>query len=310
MLTELVGDVGHDAVVRGGRRREHRHVRVEQLEDPADPAVVRAEVVAPVGDAVRLVDDEQADRALDRRQDVGRESLVREALRRDEQDVDRVSGEALVDGLPLVDVAGVDRRGAEPEAARHRDLVAHQREQRADDQGRAVARRRAGPGSRSSRRGSCPSRPLDDERPPAVPDDRLDRLALTVAKGRVGAEHRAEVAGQVIGHGLHRVARHDPGLLSCGRLNPGSGRTSAAVAGRRSPVTCTSPMLSVRHLVEVALRGLVSRVPSGLRRGREIELAVLRVELGMESGIRGRRRLSALEFHSVWIPAWSPAWRR
>ena len=67
VLAELVGDVGDDAVVGGGGRGEDRHVRVEQREDPADPAVVGPEVVAPVGDAVRLVDDEQADRALDRR---------------------------------------------------------------------------------------------------------------------------------------------------------------------------------------------------------------------------------------------------
>ena len=41
-----------------------------RCEDPADAPVVGPEVVAPVGDAVRLVDDEQADRALDARQDV------------------------------------------------------------------------------------------------------------------------------------------------------------------------------------------------------------------------------------------------
>ena len=57
--------------------------RVEQRQDPADAPVVGPEVVAPVGDAVRLVDDEQPDRALDARQDVGREALVGEPLGRD-----------------------------------------------------------------------------------------------------------------------------------------------------------------------------------------------------------------------------------
>ena len=81
VLAELRRDVLDDAVVRGRGRREHRHVRAEERQQPADPPVVRPEVVAPVGDAVGLVDDEQADRALDRRQDPAREALVRQALR-------------------------------------------------------------------------------------------------------------------------------------------------------------------------------------------------------------------------------------
>jgi hypothetical protein len=104
--------------------------------------------------------------------------------------------------------------------------------------------------------------------------------------------------------------RRKPSGSSSGRPRRRICRASVAIAWRQPPATCASPMVRVRHLVEVALRGLVSRVPSGARRGREIELTVLRVELWMESGIRGRRRLSAVEFHSVWFPAWSPAWRR
>ena len=112
-VAELLDDVRDDPVVGGGRRGEDRHAAVEQSEDPADPPIVRPEVVAPVGDAVRLVDDEQADRALDARQDVGREAFVGEALRRDQQDVDRVGGEPGVDVVPFGLVAGVDRRGAD-----------------------------------------------------------------------------------------------------------------------------------------------------------------------------------------------------
>ena len=44
----------------------------------------------------------------------------------------------------------------------------------------------------------APAGPLDDERPLAVLGDRLDRLALALAEGRVGAEHGLEVALEVV----------------------------------------------------------------------------------------------------------------
>ena len=127
-----------------------------------------------------------------------REALVGEALRRDEQDVDRVGGEAVVDRVPLLDVARVDRRGAEAQPAGHRDLVAHQRQQRADDQRRPVAL--VAPHARRDPvdEALAPARALDDERAAAVLDDRLDRLALALAERRVRAEHGLEVLGQVV----------------------------------------------------------------------------------------------------------------
>ena len=57
---ELLGDVGDDAVVgRRGRAEDGGGVG-QALDEAGDPAVVGAEVVTPVGDAVGLVDDEQA----------------------------------------------------------------------------------------------------------------------------------------------------------------------------------------------------------------------------------------------------------
>ena len=57
---ELVGDVGDDAVVGGGGAAEDRHRRAgEAIDDAPDAPVVGPEVVAPVGDAVHLVDDDQ-----------------------------------------------------------------------------------------------------------------------------------------------------------------------------------------------------------------------------------------------------------
>ena len=165
---------------------------------------------------MRLVDDEQADRALDARQDVGREAFVGEALRRDQQDIDRVGGEPVVDVVPFVDVAGVDRRGTEPEAFGHRDLVAHEREERADDQRRTMALVAADAGRDPVDEALAPARPLDDERAMPVLDDRLDRLALALAEGRVGAEHGLEMPGEVV---------HRPG--QCGS------RADSVVGGQR-----------------------------------------------------------------------------
>ena len=59
---QLLGHVrGHPRVGRRGGG-QHRHARRQIGEHGAQPAVVGPEVVAPVGDAVRLVDHQQAGR--------------------------------------------------------------------------------------------------------------------------------------------------------------------------------------------------------------------------------------------------------
>ena len=158
VVAQLARDVLDDPVVRRRRRPEDRHVRPQRRQQPPDPPVVRDEVVAPVADAVRLVHDEHPDGPLDVGQQPRVEVLVREPLRGDEQDVDPVVEEVLLDPRPVVAVRGVDRDGAQAEPVRGLDLVAHQREQRGDDERRARGPGPAGRASRSSRRGSCPTR--------------------------------------------------------------------------------------------------------------------------------------------------------
>ena len=65
----------------------------QQLEDADQPPVVGPEVVAPVADAMRLVDHEQSRARGDLRQDVGAERRVVEPLGRDEEQVDLVAGD-------------------------------------------------------------------------------------------------------------------------------------------------------------------------------------------------------------------------
>ena len=90
---ELLGDIRHHPAVRRRRRREHRHARRHLRDEVAEPPVVGAEVVAPVADAVRLVDDEQADAAHERGQLLLAERRVVEPLGGDEQHVDLVAVE-------------------------------------------------------------------------------------------------------------------------------------------------------------------------------------------------------------------------
>jgi hypothetical protein len=131
---------GHDVVAgRGsGRRRQRHHRRVPQpLDHGAQPQVLRPEVVPPLGDAVRLVDDEQRDTGGAQRVDDlvvgqllgGEEHVLGRAVA---QLVPRTAG--LRGALGGVDHDGVGRVGTgEPLA-----LVALQGDQRGDDHRRAV----------------------------------------------------------------------------------------------------------------------------------------------------------------------------
>jgi hypothetical protein len=203
---ELGRDIVQHAAVGGRGRAQHRQGRRELAQDRADAPVVGAEVVAPVGDAVDLVDDEEAQGAFDRGQELAQEALIAEALRGDEQDVHLVAREGLADRLPLVDVARVDGDRAEADAARHLDLVAHQGEERADDERRAVALVAADARGQPVDDALAPAGALDDEHARAVGERRLDRLALVGAERRVRAEHalqeRVEVGG---GRGMGSV---------------------------------------------------------------------------------------------------------
>ena len=185
---ELFADVGDDAVVGGGGAAEHRHGGgVEAVDDLADPPVVGPEVVTPVGDAVDLVDDHQPGSGTDQRHRQIGELRIGEPFGRDEDEVDVVRRDV---GGELVDRRrrrAVHRHRAQPEPGRGVDLVAHQREQRRDEQ------RRPEPGVAQQPRGEevdralAPSGALDDEDTGPVADERLDRFTLMWSELRVGS---------------------------------------------------------------------------------------------------------------------------
>ena len=127
---ELLGDVAGDPGVRGRGGRQHRDPRRKTLQQRADPPVVGAEVVAPVGDAVCLVDHDQARRGGELRQHLVAEARIVQAFGADQQHVRLAVRDLRVDVVPLLGVGGVDRARVDPGPARRLDLVAHQREQR------------------------------------------------------------------------------------------------------------------------------------------------------------------------------------
>ncbi len=171
-----------------------------------DPPVVGPEVVAPVGDAVGLVDDEQARGRDQLRQHVRAEARVGEPLGAEQQQVDLAGVDRLEGLVPVVAVGGVDGRGLDPERRR---------------------RPRAGCASARSaaRRGSSAPRPgLAQHRR----GDEVDG-ALAPA-GALHAQHAAAVAARA-----RRSPRAGP------RGSPPRGCRSAAAAacaprrGRREP---------------------------------------------------------------------------
>ena len=136
---ELRGDVAAHL------RRRRRGVRLDRHVGPqraqlADAPVLGPEVVAPVADAVRLV-HHQAGEAEPA--ELGEEARLHQALRRHEQQLHRAAREPLVD-LALLAAVLRARQHRRLDAAldEARELVLHQRDQRTDHDGEAVAQQR------------------------------------------------------------------------------------------------------------------------------------------------------------------------
>ena len=223
---ELLGHVGGHPRVGGGGGRQHRDAGGQVGEQGAQPAVVGPEVVPPVGDAVRLVHDQQAGGGRQPGQHLVAEPGVVQPLGGHQQHVDLPGRDRVLDLLPLLDVGGVDGDRPDPGPLGGGDLVAHQRQQRGDDHrgaGAAVAQQRGG---HEVHRGLPPARPLDDQGAAAVDDQRLDRRPLVVAElGVVSAHEGAQVllGGGAGGGGSHAPvlpARADARFPARRRTNP------------------------------------------------------------------------------------------
>ena len=137
-LTCGIPELREDVFADGGRRGrgERENGRMPQRRDHMRQAQVRgAKIVPPLADAVRLVDDEERDRDLPQDRD---ERIVLELLGRDEDDLDRAATDAR-NGRKLL-IFGERRVQrddlVDAELMQHVDLILHQRDQRAHDDGR------------------------------------------------------------------------------------------------------------------------------------------------------------------------------
>ena len=131
---QLGADVVARARVGRGGDGEARHLR-EHLRQPSQHAVLRTEVVAPLADAMRLVDRHQRERQARQPLQHGR---LHQAFGREVEQVQR----AFVDPPPDVGAqaglgAGVELLGRDARLLQGGDLVGHQRDQRRDDEAEA-----------------------------------------------------------------------------------------------------------------------------------------------------------------------------
>ena len=191
---ELFGDIRHHPAVRRRGGREHRDAGRKSADQLAKPAVVRPEIVPPVGDAVRLVDDEHPGPGDQVGQLLVPERRVVEPLRGDQQHVDLVVAQLREHVVPLVLVGRVDRDRPHTGARRRGDLVAHQREQRRDQDRRAGAAAAQAAGWRRSRPRTCPIRCAAPPGPGGA-DRRAPRSPRTARRGTARRRGRRGCAG-------------------------------------------------------------------------------------------------------------------
>ena len=245
---ELLGDVLRDAGVGGRGGRQDGDTRGELAEQSPDAAVVGTEVVAPVRDAVRLVDDDQAGVGSEARQDLVAEARVVEALGRAEEDVDLPGFDLRVDLVPLRDVGRVDRGGTDAGPLGCRDLVTHEGEQGGDDD------RGTGPAGPQERGGHevhgrlAPAGALDHECAPVLAHESVDRGPLVVPQRDVvtpdePAQCRLGLGAQVL------VVGHDDGDGGPGRGADGRARRGPCARSGCTAATCRSRVPGQRALV-------------------------------------------------------------
>ena len=146
--------VGASAVAVSARRGTSgkRSCRTRELE------VVGPEVVAPLRDAMRLVDREQGDPCT---RPAGRGSRRQQPLRRHVEQVELALAHRALDARPAARKSSDELSAAArtPSWRQRRDLVLHQRDQRRDDDGRARPGTAPAPGSRATCRRRSASGP-------------------------------------------------------------------------------------------------------------------------------------------------------
>ena len=138
------------------------------------------------------------------------ESVVRQSLGGDEQDVHRTRTGRLLHAVPLVLVVRVDRLGADAHPLGGGDLVAHQRQQGADEKSQPETCFAKQPGGDEVDEALPPARLLDQELSAAALDEMSDGFFLALAEPGVPAPRapfqEIHCSGRVVVHVLVRIA--------------------------------------------------------------------------------------------------------
>lgn len=130
---EHLGDVVPDGGGGGGGDGQHRSG--DDLAEKVDAPEGGAELVAPLRDAVRLVDGDEGDGG---RTQQASQLAGLQALGGAEEEVEVAVGEVLFGAaLGVLRILGGERGGAQTQAAGAVDLVLHERDERTDDQHQA-----------------------------------------------------------------------------------------------------------------------------------------------------------------------------
>ncbi len=199
VVAELGGDVVGDPGVGGGGGRQHRGPRRQLGEQRAQAAVVGAEVMAPVGDAVGLVAHQGEGAGPQRVEHPAAEAAVGQTLGGNQQQIDLVGGDPGLQVVPGVDVGGVDRHRSQTEPFGGGHLVAHQGEQWGDDDGGPPAPVAQHAGGREVHRRLAEAGAGDQQGALSPGDDCGHRVELLGAGVGVGPGERPNVGGELVG---------------------------------------------------------------------------------------------------------------
>ena len=138
-----------------------------------------------------LIDYEQPGRGHDERQKVSAEVGVAQALWGHEQEVEETLPKLLLHLRPLLGVVAVDASGVHADSSGHLALVAHQSQQRGDQESWARPRLPEQVCGDEVDGAFSPAGPLHDQGSPSLGNGGLDGLELARSERRVGvAGHR------------------------------------------------------------------------------------------------------------------------
>lgn len=202
--TEPLGDLLVRGLGRRGRQRDTGHVG-PALTEHGQGQVVGAEVVAPLGDAVGLVDGEDGDLTPGEQ---GERRVEAQPLGGEVQQVELTGDELCLHRASLVEVLrGVHEAGTDTEGAQGVHLVLHEGDQRGDHDAGA----RPDQGGDLVAEGLSATGGHEDDRV-AAPDDVLDHRALLAAERLVPEDLVQRLLRSALGRHTHGRAR--PSVLT------------------------------------------------------------------------------------------------